>query len=661
MFIGTRSTTDEGTVRVFDCLAGQVLPSPAVEPTDGAPDDLFGVALDTDGVRLIVGAPGAALPAPGAGAAYVFRRERGVWVQQARLAPTVPVPGAGFGREVAIAGNLALVGAPRDDEAANDAGAVYVFRYDGSSWTQTGKVFATTPEAGARFGTAIALFGSTAIVGAPHSDLAGADAGAVHVFESTSSSLLPQTVLVAPVAVDSAEFGTSVALLENTAFVGAPEADAAYVFTRTGSTWDVGAALTPDAGTPHFDFGASLAATQGMVLVGAPDESTLSTSGTALLFANIGSDWVHVYTLETEPVVGGLSSAGCEVAMSDGLLVASAFALESGTDATFVIANPRGADCDGNEIADTCELASDPTIDCDRDGRPDACGLRSDCNQNERPDSCDTRLAVTLVDESFESGVPPGWTLSGLWHVATPCGPGSACDGGQVAYFGVSSTCSFEVGASTSAALTLPLITIPADSASTHLRYCSTYDGECGSSVAGFDLARVVVSGVILDEVSQSCSVQGERVVDLSAFAGETVSLQFVFDSVDATQNSFFGWQIDSVRVVASLPDPTLDENANEIPDDCEKRFVRADCNTDGQVNVADPIYTIMVLFQNFPISCSSACDANADTQLDVADVMFQMASLFAGAGPPAAPFPECGLEPTFLAPLGCATFPPCP
>ena len=49
-------------------------------------------------------------------------------------------------------------------------------------------------------------------------------------------------------------------------------------------------------------------------------------------------------------------------------------------------------DCDGNMIIDECEIAADPSLDCDNSGTLDACDVlnpKSDCNSNGIPDLCD--------------------------------------------------------------------------------------------------------------------------------------------------------------------------------------------------------------------------------------------------------------------------------
>ena len=84
-------------------------------PLDGAAGDEFGFSIAVSGDVAIVGAPYADLPPniTDAGAAYIFRFDGSEWV--------------------AIEGDVAIVGTPGDDTAASEAGAAYVFRYSGST------------------------------------------------------------------------------------------------------------------------------------------------------------------------------------------------------------------------------------------------------------------------------------------------------------------------------------------------------------------------------------------------------------------------------------------------------------------------------------------------------------------------------------------------
>jgi len=60
----------------------------------------------------------------------------------------------------------------------------------------------------------------------------------------------------------------------------------------------------------------------------------------------------------------------------------------------------------------------------------------------------------------------------------------------------------------------------------------------------------------------------------------------------------------------------------------------RGDCNDDASINLADPIYALLVLFAGSVASCPDACDVNDSGTLDLADPIGMLTTLFAG-GPP--------------------------
>jgi MYXO-CTERM domain-containing protein len=79
-----------------------------------------------------------------------------------------PAPNDQFGSAVAISdtGTL-LVGSQRDDDKGNDSGSVYVFELVNGAWVQQQKLTATDGTASARFGAALAISGTSALVSAP--------------------------------------------------------------------------------------------------------------------------------------------------------------------------------------------------------------------------------------------------------------------------------------------------------------------------------------------------------------------------------------------------------------------------------------------------------------------------------------------------------------
>lgn len=135
---------------------------------------LFGTSVDFQGQRALIGAYGENFPSGfEQGAAYVFERDDhetadpvdDTWVERARLVANDGFTGDRFGWSVSLDGDVALIGAPNDDEFGPDAGAAYVFRLQGDSWVQVAKLHAPGDATAKWTGVSVALRGTTAAVG----------------------------------------------------------------------------------------------------------------------------------------------------------------------------------------------------------------------------------------------------------------------------------------------------------------------------------------------------------------------------------------------------------------------------------------------------------------------------------------------------------------
>ncbi len=86
--------------------------------------------------------------------------------------------------------------------------------------------------------------------------------------------------------------------------------------------------------------------------------------------------------------------------------------------------------------------------------------------------------------------------------------------------------------------------------------------------------------------------------------------------------------------------------------------FVRADANSDLEVEMSDSVFSLWHLFMGGPEpKCRDAADANGDGAYDIADPVYTLQWKFSGGPPPPAPFPGCGPA-EFV--LGCEE-PTCP
>lgn len=314
-------------------------PTPMSESADGPPrlaaadadsEDGFGSAVALDGDTALIGAANDEDPnGDQAGAAYVFTRTNDKWHQEAKLVPTDGDSGDRFGLSVALDGDTALVGAPRDEHPnGTEAGAAYVFERTDSGWRQHATLAAADGDSEDRFGVSVALDTDTALVGAKQDEHPNGDqAGAAYVFVRESGEWRQQAKLAPDDGRKGAGFGFSVALLGGTALVGAPghvdrtghAFGAAYVFERSDTAWSQEATLTVDGNDPGDGFGWAVGVAPGTALVGSPldGDPNGTRAGSAYAFERANGGWNQPVKLAAEDG-DSKDFFGAAVAVADG-------------------------------------------------------------------------------------------------------------------------------------------------------------------------------------------------------------------------------------------------------------------------------------------------------------------------------------------------------
>lgn len=253
----------------------------------------FGRSVALDGDTLLIGSPEEGNPnGIKSGAAYAFEQSNGGW-KGAKLVADDGEEDDELGRDVALSGDTALVGAPYDENSNGfEAGAVYVFERSDGDWSQQAKLTADDGNENDLFGGALALEGSTALIGAYTDDLPDTGRGSVYVFERADGNWSQQAKLT---AADGSEwFGFDVALEGTTALIGAQldddpngqDAGSAYTFEKSDGDWSQQTKLSADDGDDLDRFGYSVALSGDTALVGAfHDEDPNGTrAGSAYVF-----------------------------------------------------------------------------------------------------------------------------------------------------------------------------------------------------------------------------------------------------------------------------------------------------------------------------------------------------------------------------------------
>ena len=256
---------------------------------DGAADDLFGASVALYGASTIV------VGAPGAGSAYVFTKNSGVWTQAANLTATDAATGDEFGISVAVDDDTIAVGAyGKNGNSLADSGLVYVFvkpEADGAwaTTTETVQLRASDRAANDNFGRSVAVDTDTIVVGASgdRNTVGGTEVstGSAYVFARpdtgwANSAGTEMAKLTASDGAHGDQFGRSVAVDGDTIVVGAHQNDddgvdsgSIYVFIKPTNGWTdtTGTVkLTASNAATGDRFGIALALDGDTALVAAP-------------------------------------------------------------------------------------------------------------------------------------------------------------------------------------------------------------------------------------------------------------------------------------------------------------------------------------------------------------------------------------------------------
>src|SRR4051794_6270489 len=143
------------------------------------------------------------------------------WLQRQKITSTPRGVGAQFGNAVAVSGTTMVVGSRFDGTTASQAGAAYVYVLIGGDWTQQAVLLANDGAVADKFGYSVAIDLNTIIVGAFNADAPLSNGGAAYVFVRNGTTWTQQQKLTAADGTADDQFGNAVAVLGNVAVIGA--------------------------------------------------------------------------------------------------------------------------------------------------------------------------------------------------------------------------------------------------------------------------------------------------------------------------------------------------------------------------------------------------------------------------------------------------------
>ncbi len=305
LFVGAPSHGSRGAVYVFSRTGGTWIEDAKI--VGERINDGFGCTPGFSDNRLVVGAPFNTSTNLRSGSAYVFGHDGVRWSLQQKL--TVPLaPGNGFGLAVAISGDIIFVTAAFSGTAPK---TTHVFRFDGTLWNREFGAGPTCCE------NSVAVSGT---VGLSAYENAVGGVGSVNVLRRSGTTWVVDQVLNASDPAPRDKFGAAVSIAGTTAVIGAPGKDnsrgAVYAFEQSASGWSESAKLVAGDAQDIDAFGNAVSVHGQFVLVGAEGDDDLGAGAGAAYIFGLGP-------INTPPVAnadGPYSGAEGDVIPFDGTL-----------------------------------------------------------------------------------------------------------------------------------------------------------------------------------------------------------------------------------------------------------------------------------------------------------------------------------------------------
>ena len=88
-----------------------------------------------------------------------------------------------------MSGDYAVIGAWHEDDGGNNAGSAYLFYWNGDSWVEKSKLYASDADAGDLFGCSVSISGSRIMIGAYEDDVDIDDSGTIEANEEDTGSV----------------------------------------------------------------------------------------------------------------------------------------------------------------------------------------------------------------------------------------------------------------------------------------------------------------------------------------------------------------------------------------------------------------------------------------------------------------------------------------
>jgi len=334
VLVGTNFSVGANALAQIYQLNGQSLTvhTTLTAPFAGASDSLSrDVALE--GNVAVIGSPFDLVNGVSTGAAYISEFNGSTWSAPIRITAPDAASNDRFGNSVSISGDTLVVGASNDHVGGVRTGSAYVFKKQGATWNFIARLNANDAADADSFGAQVAISGSTIAVSAPDDDDLGFFTGGVYVFELIGGVWTQTRKLLAEQSEAGDVMGRIGLALDGNTLVASTNQAEAYVFERIGGTWSQTAHLQSPTPNENGSYGHGISLDGDNLVIGAHKSSS---PGAAYLYQRIDNQW-HLADRFTSPVNSAGDRFAYDVAVDGGQIVT--IADRHGTGPTRAVTN----------------------------------------------------------------------------------------------------------------------------------------------------------------------------------------------------------------------------------------------------------------------------------------------------------------------------------
>lgn len=241
-----------------------------ITPPDGPDGSEFGYPLAMSGEYTVIGAPKTPSQTDDEDAVYIFKREGDTWTQQQKLISSDSSGQSAFGDSFALSGETIALAEYTENTDGSQSIYAIVFKRQNGVWTEQATLPVSDTADDIIHPLSLALSGAYMFAGDSTDEDLGNRSGAVYVFKQENGIWTKEAKLTAPDGAAQDFFGASVSADGDLLIVGKPSNNA-YIYKRENGTWNEKNELYP--GQDATALGAPVAVSGNYALVGASNDA----------------------------------------------------------------------------------------------------------------------------------------------------------------------------------------------------------------------------------------------------------------------------------------------------------------------------------------------------------------------------------------------------